>query len=207
MPLGVLILLFRRLPVVFAMHKQIRQIEGMRHALFVGFFGPIGVSAIFYLYVSIDFLNTIVDANGEVRSDAQRLGEVMLVVIWFTATCSNVVHGLSIPLGKLGYHLPRTISSAYISRDRDTTDPFQIVGSNQLPPDQRLGLRNRQQEETTPSSNDTRPTPQPIVFKIGGSTIPPRDVTASPDLSIRPEIRESLATSTTASGRQLAEDA
>jgi sodium/hydrogen antiporter len=42
--LGILILLFRRLPVVYAMHKVIPQIEEQRQALFVGFFGPIGGS-------------------------------------------------------------------------------------------------------------------------------------------------------------------
>jgi NhaP-type Na+/H+ or K+/H+ antiporter len=31
------------------MHKWIHQIEEARQAIFVGFFGPIGVSAVFYL--------------------------------------------------------------------------------------------------------------------------------------------------------------
>lgn len=53
-PLGILILLFRRLPVILAMHKYIHQIEDIKQALFVGFFGPIGVGAIFYLYVARD---------------------------------------------------------------------------------------------------------------------------------------------------------
>jgi NhaP-type Na+/H+ or K+/H+ antiporter len=42
--LGILILLLRRLPFVFALHRYIRQIEEKRQAIFVGFFGPIGVS-------------------------------------------------------------------------------------------------------------------------------------------------------------------
>lgn len=119
--LGILILLFRRLPVIFAMHKHIREIEEVHQAAFVGFFGPIGVSAIFYLYVSLDFLNQIT-VNGEVREDARRLGDVMRVVVWFLAICSIVVHGLSVPLGKLGYHLPRTMSQA-LSTERDEDEP------------------------------------------------------------------------------------
>jgi len=107
-------LLFRRVPVVFAMHKKIAQIEEFQQAAFVGFFGPIGVSAIFYLYVSIDFLHQVT-VDGAVREDAVRLEEIMRVVIWFLAICSIVVHGLSIPLGKLGYHLPRTMSQALSS--------------------------------------------------------------------------------------------
>lgn len=88
-PLGILVLLLRRLPIVFAMHKKIRQIEDPRQALVVGFFGPIGVSAVFYLYISREFLRGI-SHNGVVREDAERLSEVMLVVIWFLAICSIV---------------------------------------------------------------------------------------------------------------------
>jgi sodium/hydrogen antiporter len=120
--LGVLILLFRRVPMVMLMWKKIHQIEDYQQALFVGFFGPIGVSAIFYLYISLDFLNQIKDSSGAVREDARQLGEVMTVVIWFLAICSIVVHGLSVPMGKLGYHFPRTISSA-LSTSQDDEEP------------------------------------------------------------------------------------
>jgi len=87
--LGILVLLLRRPPIVFAMHKKIHQIEETRQALYVGFFGPIGVSAIFYLYVSLDFLRHI-KVDGEVRPDAAHLMEVMHVVIWFLVICSVV---------------------------------------------------------------------------------------------------------------------
>ena len=103
--LGILILLFRRLPFVFAVHKKIPEIEHYQQAAFVGFFGPIGVSAIFYLYVSLDFLNQVT-VQGEIREDAAYLQDVMKVVIWFLAICSIVVHGLSVPLGKLGKFTP-----------------------------------------------------------------------------------------------------
>jgi NhaP-type Na+/H+ or K+/H+ antiporter len=79
----------RRLPIVFAFHKKIHQIEDPRQAVFVGFFGPIGVSAIFYLYISLEFLETLT-VDGIQREDAQHLGEVMKVVIWFLAICSIV---------------------------------------------------------------------------------------------------------------------
>lgn len=87
--IGVLILLFRRVPIVYAMHWKIQQIEQKQQALFVGFFGPIGVSAVFYLYVTLEFLAAIT-VDGVVREDAARLGEVMTVVIWFLAICSIV---------------------------------------------------------------------------------------------------------------------
>ena len=90
--LGVLILLLRRIPVVYAMHKYIKQIDQKRRALFVGFFGPIGVSAIFYLYISLEFLREM-NVGGEYREDAARLQDIMTVVVWFLAICSIVSIG------------------------------------------------------------------------------------------------------------------
>ena len=87
--LGILVLLFRRLPIVFALHWNIWQIEEKQQAIFVGFFGPIGVSAVFYLYTSLEFLRGIT-ANGVIREDAENLEEVFMVVVWFLAVCSIV---------------------------------------------------------------------------------------------------------------------
>jgi hypothetical protein len=124
--LGILVLLLRRPPIVFALHKQIPQIEQKRQALFVGFFGPIGVSAIFYLYVSLEFLGQIKTADGSsVRPDAKYLMEVMNVVIWFLCICSVVIHGLSIPMAKLGFFIPRTLSQALSSAYSDP-EPFHV---------------------------------------------------------------------------------
>jgi len=166
--LGVLILLFRRVPVVLGMHKYIPEIEHFQQAAFVGFFGPIGVSAIFYLYVSIDFLNAVtVDGTptGALREDARRLQDVMRVVIWFLAICSIVVHGLSVPIGKLGYHLPRTVSSAFsTSVERDEPDrPFQTG--------ERIDLKRSTQGGKIRQRRNPNERPQNAVFRVGGSVI------------------------------------
>ena len=87
----------------------IRQIEEIRHALFVGFFGPIGVSAIFYLFISREFL---LRSHESERADLQVVAEAIEIVVWFLVMCSIVVHGLSIPLGKLGFYIPRTLGTA-----------------------------------------------------------------------------------------------
>ncbi|KAI3542909.1 sodium/hydrogen exchanger family protein [Colletotrichum abscissum] len=112
--LGILVLLLRRLPVILGLHRYIRQIRGSRQALFVGYFGPIGVSAIFYLYVGLEFLETLTDDDGQ-RADAKQLGETMLVTIWFLIICSIVIHGISVPIAKLGKStydrfFPRSVS-------------------------------------------------------------------------------------------------
>jgi hypothetical protein len=105
------------------MHTLIPQIEEKRQAIFVGFFGPIGVSAIFYLYITLAFLSDIT-VDGVQSPDAQQLGEVLTIVVWFLAICSIVVHGLSIPLGKLGFFLPRTLSRVWTSQENSQNNSF-----------------------------------------------------------------------------------
>ena len=112
-------LLFRRLPVIFALRWNIWQIESTQATLFTGFFGPIGVSAVFYLYLGLEFLKHVT-VDGKVREDALELADKFSVIVWFLAICSIVVHGLSVPVGKLGWYLPRTISSARVSQATST---------------------------------------------------------------------------------------
>ncbi|KEF51273.1 uncharacterized protein A1O9_12623 [Exophiala aquamarina CBS 119918] len=160
--LGILVLLFRRMPMVFAFHKKIPEIEQFHQAAFVGYFGPIGVSAVFYLYVSVNFLRRI-QVDGHMREDVARLEEVMRVVIWFLAMCSIVAHGLSIPLGKMGYNTGRTMSQALSSEREDEPGPAGLRQENggrgyQL---RRRRLRGQQNLEQGPSAE---------VFRLGRTT-------------------------------------
>ncbi|KAI2621886.1 Sodium/hydrogen exchanger family-domain-containing protein [Hypomontagnella submonticulosa] len=104
--LGILVLLFRRLPYIFLFRTLIPQVENRKQATFMGFFGPIGCSAMFYLYITMDFVNGLKSGDGdELREDVQFLREDVRVVVWFLMTCSVITHGLCIPLGKLGIQL------------------------------------------------------------------------------------------------------
>ncbi|KAK3946159.1 Sodium/hydrogen exchanger family-domain-containing protein [Diplogelasinospora grovesii] len=190
-PLGILVLLFRRLPWVFAVHKFIPQIEEVRQAIFVGFFGPVGVSAIFYLYITLDFLKTL-EVDGQPRSDVRNLAETVNIVVWFIAICSiihlQVVHGLSIPLGKLGFYLPRTltrgVSSSPASDDRDPGMPPFSIGSRVTTFVMAAGgprSRSRRNSDAMPTTSQvTQATTATTsgsrlpIFKIGGSIIPLR---------------------------------
>jgi len=87
--LGILVLLLRRLPFLLALHKMIPQIENINQAVFVGFFGPVGVSAVFYLLVAVEFVETL-NVDGEPREDVKHLAEVITVVVWFLVICSVV---------------------------------------------------------------------------------------------------------------------
>ncbi|KAJ5477016.1 hypothetical protein N7539_007160 [Penicillium diatomitis] len=165
--LGVLILLLRRLPIVLVMHKWIHQIEHVRHAGFVGFFGPIGVGAIFYLSICREYLREIT-VDGKMRADAQQVYDTVNVVVWFLVICSIIVHGLSVPVGKAGYHLPRTISSAISTSTVDDPDPVPISNSRHthstaMPRGMKFSIsrhrsRKRENQETSPN---------PPVFRIG----------------------------------------
>ncbi|KFA74383.1 hypothetical protein S40288_03995 [Stachybotrys chartarum IBT 40288] len=98
--IGFGILVFRRLPMVLASYRFIHQIPDLRQALFVGFFGPIGVSAIFYLCIGIEFLGEFRTSPDEPSSVAL-LQEPMVVIVWFMVAFSVIVHGFSIPIGML----------------------------------------------------------------------------------------------------------
>jgi len=161
--LGILILLLRRIPMVLAFHKKIPEIEQFHQAAFVGYFGPIGVSAVFYLYVSLDFLRHI-QVDGQRLEDVARLEEVMRVVIWFLAICSIVAHGLSIPLGKMGYNTGRTMSQA-LSSERE--DEQGSTGLNQGNGGRGYQLRRRKAR----GKQNLEQGPRPEVFRLGRTTI------------------------------------
>lgn len=162
-PLGILVLLFRRPPIVLGMHKWIQQIEEWRQAFFVGFFGPIGVSAIFYLYTAREFLEKMT-VDGVQREDAALLEEQLTIVVWFMTVCSIIVHGLSVPLGKVGWHLPRTLSSLgshSISRS-SSNDPDE--------PDHAFRIGRAAINTSAIQVGPTEERPRQI-FRIGGTVI------------------------------------
>ncbi|KAI5466305.1 Sodium/hydrogen exchanger family-domain-containing protein [Mariannaea sp. PMI_226] len=130
--LGILVLLLRRLPWIFGMHRWIHQIEEVKQAIFVGFFGPIGVSAIFYLFISLEFIKEhLSDEFGVPRSDVKDLGATIRIVVWFLVVCSVIVHGLSIPLGKLGYLGPITLSRVITQSFSD--EPQAVEARRRIP--------------------------------------------------------------------------
>ncbi len=79
-----------------------------------------------------------------------------------------MVHGLSIPLGKLGFYLPRTISSALDTSSPDEPEPFHIADGIQ-----RGQQHNRQRHQQNQLQLGRRPAEGPprAVFRIGRSVI------------------------------------
>jgi hypothetical protein len=99
--LGLLVLLLRRIPAMMAMYRFMpNTVKSWREALFMGYFGPIGIGAAFYveharhLYPKLDAAET---------HEEEDLLRAMGPVVYFLILFSIVVHGLSIPALELIY--------------------------------------------------------------------------------------------------------
>ncbi|KFY22162.1 hypothetical protein V493_06808 [Pseudogymnoascus sp. VKM F-4281 (FW-2241)] len=99
--LGFLVLIFRRIPAILMAYKFMPScIKSWKEALFMGYFGPIGIGAVFY----IEHTKHLFPEKGE-ASDAEvnNLTAVMVPVVYWLVLFSIVVHGLSIPSLNLIY--------------------------------------------------------------------------------------------------------
>ena len=101
--LGLSIIIFRRLPWVVALMKTIPAITSFSEALFAGWFGPIGVGAVFYIQVALR----------EIPDDGtrERLRAVYAPVVLFCVFASVLTHGVTIPIAKLGPTIVRRTTS------------------------------------------------------------------------------------------------
>ncbi|KIM28941.1 hypothetical protein M408DRAFT_328997 [Serendipita vermifera MAFF 305830] len=110
--IAILIIMFRRLPVILVLYRWIPDIKTLREAVFSGHFGPMGVGAIFIGTLALEKLPHPHDPP-ESRTDI--LSASIEPIISFMVMCSILIHGLSIPFFKLGGRvqsltLPRTWS-------------------------------------------------------------------------------------------------
>lgn len=94
-------MLFRRLPWVMLLSRYIPTLPTWRESAFAGFFGPIGVGAVFYTQVALEVLPD----NGT----RHHLRAVLRPVNFFLVLTSIVVHGITIPVGK-GFQRARTLT-------------------------------------------------------------------------------------------------
>lgn len=79
------------------------------------------------------------------------------------------MHGLSIPVGKLGFYLPRTISNALDSSSRDEPEPFHI-GEHLHNEAQHIRQRQRHNQQQFGRRTADNSPPRPV-FRIGRSVI------------------------------------
>lgn len=109
--LAILILLFRRLPFVVALKAWIPALATHREAAFAGWFGPIGVGAVFFTKVTVGMTNP--DNLGDNPHNIDRLLRVRSVIypiVMFLVLSSVLIHGVTVPLLHLQYKYTRTWS-------------------------------------------------------------------------------------------------
>lgn len=137
---GTLIILFRRIPGLLLASPFIPALRTWRETIFAGWFGPIGVSAIFYAMVAIDEL--------ESYTEEYRVLPYIFPLVSYLVICSIVVHGITIPLFHIGMQIrtrsiaANQLSSSFVNRlpfvTRSRTNmketPCQIIEDRAITP-------------------------------------------------------------------------
>jgi hypothetical protein len=92
--LGFLIILLRRIPALLVMYKFMpKVVKNYKEALFMGYFGPIGVGAVFY----VEHTKHLLPKLGEGDEEETILTRAMVPVVYWLVLFSIIWHGLSIP--------------------------------------------------------------------------------------------------------------
>jgi NhaP-type Na+/H+ or K+/H+ antiporter len=100
MGLGVMVIIFRRIPAIFMSYKLMGKVcTDWKEALFMGYFGPIGAGAVFY----VEHTRHLFPELGEGDEEETDLVRAMIPVVYWLVLFSIVVHGLSIPGLNLAY--------------------------------------------------------------------------------------------------------
>ncbi|KAF1807273.1 Sodium/hydrogen exchanger family-domain-containing protein [Mucor lusitanicus] len=142
--IAILVLFFRRLPIVLLLKPVMPAMKTYREAIFSGWFGPMGVGAVFLSIIAKEELE-VAHEGKEAPVSIRIISPVVLFIVF----CSVIVHGTTIPLFKLG------------KRIRTRTLSISSIGSNQV---LRLPkLQFGQQEDFLPddSSETVNNTSQP----------------------------------------------
>lgn len=123
--LSLLVLILKRIPIVIALWHWIPDIKTFREALFSGYFGPMGVGAIFMCTFARLMLPE--DVPEPLETPNQVLAATIQPIVYFFVLSSVIVHGLTIPFFAFGQHahtnLHRTLSIHYTMRQQ-TGDSF-----------------------------------------------------------------------------------
>ncbi|RAR00915.1 ORMDL-domain-containing protein [Stemphylium lycopersici] len=110
----VLILLFRRIPIVFAMYKMklLPFVKTTTEAIFVGHFGPMGVGALFLAVEARAQLETgtslpMPSPPDDLPARRQRTVTLIWPIVCFVVLGSTMVHGFSTLAVSIGGHFAR----------------------------------------------------------------------------------------------------
>lgn len=121
--LGITVLLLRRPPWVIAATKAIPALRDFKESAFAGWFGPIGVGAVFYIQVALKQLPD--------DGTRDRLRAVYSPLVLFMVFSSVLTHGITIPISKLGPGVMRR--TATLTKTRSITFSRPMSRNNTVP--------------------------------------------------------------------------
>ncbi|KAL8923915.1 MAG: hypothetical protein Q9208_004352 [Pyrenodesmia sp. 3 TL-2023] len=123
--ISILVLFFRRIPIMLLLKPIVPDIKTWREALFAGHFGPIGVGAIFAAILARAELETTTTTPlAVVPTDPATENYLVVLVIWplttFLVITSILVHGSSIAAFTLGKRINTlTLTMSYTQANED----------------------------------------------------------------------------------------
>lgn len=123
--IAILVLLFRRIPIMMALKPVIPDIKTWREALFAGHFGPIGVGAIFVAILArADLEESPVTPLAVIPPENEIGNGNIIYLVWpivtFLVIASIIVHGSSIAVFTLGKRINTlTITMSYTRSEEE----------------------------------------------------------------------------------------
>ncbi|KAK5129353.1 hypothetical protein LTR08_003560 [Meristemomyces frigidus] len=133
----VLVLLFRRIPIVLALYRWIPDVRTLREALFVGHFGPMGLGGLFLAIEARAMLETgsaIPEPHpphyGRPFTDKERAVTIIWPLVSFIVLGSTMVHGLSVLVMSLYSHFRRPANkrATIMAGEEDPLDGMEHEG-------------------------------------------------------------------------------
>ncbi|KAJ9200754.1 hypothetical protein DTO164E3_3904 [Paecilomyces variotii] len=93
--LGLFVLVFRRIPAILMTYRFMSKVcNNWREAMFLGYFGPIGLGAISYA----EYTSGLFPEPGESDREINNLTSAIVPVVYWLVFFSIIVHGLSVPV-------------------------------------------------------------------------------------------------------------
>ncbi|SNX82925.1 related to Na+/H+-exchanging protein [Melanopsichium pennsylvanicum] len=120
--LALTVLLLRRPPWVIAATRAIPALRDFKESAFAGWFGPIGVGAVFYIQVALRQLPD--------DGTRDRLRAIYSPVVLFMVFASVLTHGITIPISKLGPGVMRR--TATLTKTRSITFSRPVPRNNTI---------------------------------------------------------------------------
>ncbi|KAF7190225.1 putative Na(+)/H(+) antiporter C3A11.09 [Pseudocercospora fuligena] len=160
--IAILVLLFRRIPIMLLLKPVIPDIKTWREALFAGHFGPIGVGAIFVAILARAELETESTTPLAALPPESTPEYNVIYLIWpvttFLVICSIVVHGSSIAVFTLGKHINTlTLTMSYTKGNEEG-----INWTDRLP-----RIQSRSKSSMSMQSLDEKSTPSGMPIAPG----------------------------------------